>query len=108
MSATPPAPAADAAPTEYAADPAVECDALRNALNAKEQELSTMRARLQHNTDALATAVERLERTVSASIDRFTRRLDRLESGNTKRGGGGVDQNTQPHRKRHKYNPNYD
>lgn len=103
MSATPTAiMSSDSNHAEYTE----ECDALRSALNAKECELSSMRTRLQHNTDALTTAIERLERTVAASIDRFTRRLDRLENnGPVQRG---AEPNATSRRKRQKYSNIYD
>ena len=110
MSGTPPAiPSSDAILAEsYAADSAAECDALRSALNAKECELASIRTRLQHNTDALTTAVERLERTVAASIDRFTRRLDRLENSAAV-SQRGYEPSAASRRKRQKYgNTNYD
>ncbi len=70
-----------------------ECDTLRAALHAREQELSAIHARMQQHNEALTAVVERLERTVSASIDRFVRRLDRME--NARRG---YDANAAYHR----------
>ncbi len=60
---------------------------LRAVLSARDNEIAILCTRLQQNNEALATAVEQLERTVSAAIDRFVRRLDRLEK---KCGGSGV------------------
>ena len=65
-------------------DEPTECETLRAALYAREQELAAIHVRMQQHNEALTAVVERLERTVSASIDRFVRRLDRME--NARRG----------------------
>ncbi len=67
-----------------------DADALRAALHSREQELAAISARLQQHNEALTAVVERLERTVSASIDRFVRRLDRMENAARR----GYDSNT--------------
>jgi hypothetical protein len=73
--------------------PASEYEMLRAALSARDHEVAMLCARLQQNNEALATVVEQLERTVSASIDRFVRRLDRLENRqNCGRGEGGREE----------------
>ena len=105
----------DASTDPAAVTEATECDTLRNALHTKEHELTALCARLQQNNDALTEVVERLERTVSASIDRFVRRLDRME-GNHNSNKRSYDNNAAYNRhntncnnnnaKRSKYNNN--
>lgn len=55
---------------------------LRAVLNTRDSEIAILCARLQQNNDTLALVVERLEKTVSASMDRFVRRLDRMDTRN--------------------------
>ena len=69
----------DASIDPAAVTEATECETLRNALHTKEHELVALCAHLQQNNETLTEVVERLERTVSTSIDRFVRRLDRME-----------------------------
>ena len=61
-------------------------DAIAAAVRQLEHTMA-MCARLQQNNEALTEAVGQLERTVAASIDRFTRRLDRMEKEEGYRGG---------------------
>ena len=57
-----------------------ECEMLKSVISARDSEILVLFTRLQQNNDMLAIVVERLEKTVSASIDRFVRRLDRMDN----------------------------
>ena len=57
-----------------------EYEMLRAVLSARDNEIAMLCARLQQNNESLAAVVEQLERTVSASIDRFIRRIDRMDN----------------------------
>ncbi len=74
-------------------DSSNEYEMLRAVLAARDNEIAILCARLQQNNETLATVVEQLEKTVAASIDRFVRRLDRMENRHNRvvGGGGGYD-----------------
>lgn len=55
-------------------------DMLRGMLYAREQEFIMIHTQLQQHIHAQSQMIERLERTISASLDRVSRRIDRIES----------------------------
>ncbi len=69
-------------PNSSCTDYGSEYEMLRAVLNTRDSEIAILCARLQQNNDTLALVVERLEKTVSASMDRFVRRLDRMDTRN--------------------------
>jgi len=69
--------------TSMSDQPSQELDFLKTAICLKDAEIYALRGELDrrmHENRMLMVAIERLERTISASSDRLIRKLDRFDS----------------------------